>query len=175
MLFDVAATPLFSFYTRHYVKTFMLCQKSAVKTDEVPSNFGFLLYCPHCSYRSSSKRQKDACPDCGKILEFAGPLWIGALNDEGFLKQLLSLNQQRQLEDVNDLQKMLELIQGENRLPAGFFDLHVLSKKLGVPVKGIHSVMEKLHKKGFQAVRTHYTPMALKSDAGIKDVLAALK
>ncbi len=175
LVFDVACTPLFSFYHRHYVKAFFLCEKSAMKADEMLQHMGFLLHCPSCFHRFVDRRQKESCPECGHALEYAGPLWTSPLNDSSFLQNMVKANNKRKGEGGKDIAKLLGLLQEENALPAAFFDVHALSKKLKVSVKGMEEIMRKLEKKGFRVSRTHFAPTALKTDAPAREVVAALK
>ena len=71
------------------------------------------------------------------------------------------------------LDRMLALLEVE--LPtATFYDYHVLAKRLVVSPPAIETVLERLRKEGYRASRAHYAGTALKTDAPLAGVLAAI-
>jgi tRNA (guanine26-N2/guanine27-N2)-dimethyltransferase len=71
------------------------------------------------------------------------------------------------------LDRLLALLEAE--LPtATFYDYHVLAKRSGVSPPAIETVLERLRKEGFRASRAHYAGTALKTDAPLAAVMAAL-
>lgn len=175
MKFDFAVLPLLSFYRRHYVKTFLLCEKGAMKADDMIPNIGFVNHCVHCLHRFPSRRQKECCPSCREPLEAAGPLWLSELNDSKFLDALLKDVRKDHSKDAKSVEKLIRLLRSENAFPVSFFDLHVLAKKSGVSVRSVERVSDQLKRKGFQVSRTHFSPTSIKTNASVKEVRAALR
>ena len=54
--------------------------------------------------------------------------------------------------------------------PATFYDVHSICKSLKVSAPKFDLILEELEKEGFEAIRTHYNPLGIKSDACIKDI-----
>ena len=68
-------------------------------------------------------------------------------------------------------QKFLELLKEESKLDtAGFYDLHVIAKKYGLETTKLEPVLKKV-----KGARTHFSPTGIKTQAGIKDVVKAMK
>lgn len=172
--YDFGVTPLLSFYRRHYAKAFLLCEKGAAKADEDTKNFGFILYCPNCLWRASSKRIPESCPECKSKPDYAGPLWSWKSQDTGFLDVVSGLNAGREYEDKQEIGKMLSLLREEDTFPPWFYDLHFVAGKSGLPSPSTETVVKKLLKKGFKVARTHFCPTGIKADAGIDDLREAL-
>ncbi|MFH1200003.1 MAG: tRNA (guanine(10)-N(2))-dimethyltransferase [Candidatus Micrarchaeota archaeon] len=171
---DFGAVPMFSFYRRHYAKAFILCEKGAKQADASLENISFVLYCQKCLWRSKAKRVSQNCPECNNSLDYAGPLWAGRLQDQHFLAAMSKENGRRKYADREEISKLLGLAAGEDSFPPYFFDLHYTSGKLGVQAPSTESVLSALKKRGFAAVRTHYCPTGIKTDAPLGAVTKAV-
>ncbi|VVB67065.1 tRNA (guanine(26)-N(2))-dimethyltransferase [Candidatus Norongarragalina meridionalis] len=147
--------PVLVFYQGHYVKGFFVRGKKP--------KLGFVSYCPKCAARVTGKREKCAC---GFKTQVAGPLYLSDLCDKKFLAKVKG--------DAR-VAKLVGLLSGEIGFPPYFFDLHAVCDCYGLPGKAVATVLDKLRAKGFKAVRTHYCPNGIKTDADVKEVAAALR
>ena len=96
----------------------------------------------------------------------AGPLWLDAYCDLAFLKKLAVLNGKRNYEDREKISKMLGLLSGEQDFPPWFFDVHDIADHFGLQVSSkMDSIVEKLRALGFKAVKTHFSPTGIKTNA----------
>lgn len=170
---DYGFTPLLSFYSQHFVKVFVFLDKGAAKADESLKQTGFGFHCFKCGQHFHGRGVKETCV-CHGRLEWFGPVWLGKLNDNAFLRECLTLNAKRKLEDEKQVAKLLGLLLEENDLPPFFFDLHRLCEMEGKTAVPNDVVLDKLRKKGFKAARTHFTGTGIKTNASISDVVGCL-
>jgi len=141
--------PIFSHSTNHYMRTYLIHSKRKI-------NKGYLLYCPKCLNRKTSKTKKGRC--CNRQMLYAGPLWLGRLWDKGLIGSGL-----------------IPYITEESKIKkVGFYDTHMLAKIYKKDAVRVDTFVEKLKKKGFLASRTHIKPEGVKTDAEIKDVTSFL-
>src|SRR3989344_4147668 len=156
--FDKALIPLCSYSKDHYYRLFFQARKGKEECDKILKQHHRVKYCNNClslSIQESCKHKKIS----------AGPLWTGQLNDFKLLEEM-----QKNTDDV-DTQKLLHLLAEESQYNIlGFIDLHEISKNTKkAPLKTQDSI-KLLQQKGFTATRTHFSPHAIKTNAGIKDL-----
>ncbi len=91
---------------------------------------------------------------------------------EETLKRMLELNAQRGYRKAAQIEKLLRTQLSESRIRAyGYYDLHVLAKKLRIGIKGMDEALEDFREGGFAASRTHFCPTAIRTDAPHKEVI----
>ena len=168
--FDFGIVPLVSLSDRHYIKLLLKCDKGAAKAKANCEQLGYVSYCNNCAWRESSKRMKNECKSCNATTDYAGPLWLGALHDNRFLKKMLKLTK-RKYAHIREIGKILGFMLDEADMPPFYYDLHVLAQKWklkGVPQ--MEMVLTKLRKRKFSAARTHFAATAIKTDADFRAV-----
>lgn len=155
----LSCTPLLCFYEGHHVKIVVRLKKGKPERQ-----VGLIAYCDKCHSRFL---QKAKCI-CGNRLLRPGPLWLGDFCDKAFLKKMLAANARRDYEDKDKIHKTLELLLHEQGFPPWFYDVHSVADKFGLGLqKKMDVLVSELRSKGFKAVRTHFTPTGIKTDAGI--------
>ena len=175
--FNLAAEPMLTLSHRHYVKIGFGLSQSAQKAVEAVKTLGFVSYCQKCCWRAGRRIPlAGSCPECGNALVFAGPMHLGGLWDVATLRQMLELNAQRDYGKKKEIGKLLETMLAESQMDSlGYYDLHVLAKKMGHPIKRIEGALSDLRSSGFHAERTHFSPTAIRTDATHKAVIEAAK
>ena len=175
--FNFAASPSFTLSHRHYVKMIFAMQQGAQAAVEAVKTLGFVSYCPGCCHREAARLpRRSACPHCGHVLEHAGPLYLGRLWDADLLARMNSLNAQRDYGKKREIDKLLRTQIGESTIASyGYYDLHVLAKKMKSRIRGIDAALGALRAAGFRASRTHFCPTAVRTDAPHEKVLEALR
>ncbi len=68
----------------------------------------------------------------------------------------------------------LETLAGELDIPF-HYDTHALARRNNLQVGKLAGIIEALRERGYRATRTHFSPMAVKTDAPFEDVLEVLK
>ena len=105
----------------------------------------------------------------------AGPVYLGKLWDETLLGKMLKLNAERKYAKKKEIEKMLSTMKGESAVHSyGYYDLHVLAKKMKRQISGIDEAVAGLRKAGFAASRTHFCPTAIRTGAPHEKVLEVL-
>ncbi len=161
---DLGIEPLFSHFTRNHARIYFKVIRGANLADQTLNSLGYILYCFNCLYRESSKGLKGSCPICGSSLSFAGPLWLGKLHDENFIDAML----ERCPQEFKDAKNIVKRAKEEVNLPASYYKLDYICKKLKIPCPKVSKVIEELIKLGYRASRTLFDGNSIKSDAPIK-------
>lgn len=171
--FNLAAAPIFTISHRHYVKVVFSLSYGSEPAVEAAKKLGFVSYCPKCCFREAKRVvNRENCPHCSHQLQYAGPLYTGALWREETLKKMLELNVERGYGKARQIEKLLETMLAESGMRAyGYYDLHVLAKKMGGKILRIESALEMLNGAGFPSSRTHFCPTAIRTDAPHEKIL----
>lgn len=173
--FNMGVTPLFSISDRHYLKSVLHVRRSADLAYESMKKLGHVRHCKSCGMRGSGQFPPPSCPGCGSPADFAGPLWLGELHDAKFVAKMAALNRKRGYADRAELARTLSLMSGEVGMPPYYYDVHALSKvlKLG-SVARMDAVLARLSGGGFAAVRTHFSPVGIKTHAPFEKIAEAV-
>jgi tRNA (guanine26-N2/guanine27-N2)-dimethyltransferase len=169
--------PLLTFYANHFVRVFLLTFKGKKKISSFFKNYGFIIHCLNCGHRQAFKDDIlhliEKCPLCGESekLTYAGPLWIGDLHEEKFLKELITLNKNSNYTNKKHIEKLLSLALDELNLPISYYNIHKLTQKLNMPfVPKIEGVLAAIRKKGYNVSRTHFDFLSIKTNMDIKSL-----
>jgi len=176
--FDFGIVPLFSLSHKHYMKTIVRLHAGAEKAFESVRKLGTIRWCKKCLAHESSfgfnGGESDEC-QCGGKWDYAGPLWLGEIHEKETVAKMRELNTKREYANKEKLEKLLSTFDAEIGMPAAYYDIHCLCKVLGITAIGTDEVIAQLAKKKYKAVRTHFRPTAIKTDAKQKDVISAIK
>ena len=66
--------------------------------------------------------------------------------------------------------KLLNKCLVEADAPATFYDVHSICKTLKLSAPKFELILNELEKDGFKAIKTHYNPIGIKTDAGIENI-----
>jgi len=178
---DVAIGPLFSYSAYNHVRTYVVVSYGAKQANKNMENMGYILHCFSCLYRDWQKgiipRFKWDCPECGSKLQVAGPLWLGPLFSGGFSAEVKDEMVRRNLRNKARILKMVSFIIGEEKAPMTYYVVDKVCDKFDFPIPQPSKIMEDLRKRGFQAVPTHFSSKAVKTDASasvVKEVISKL-
>ncbi|MHA1456331.1 MAG: tRNA (guanine(10)-N(2))-dimethyltransferase, partial [Promethearchaeota archaeon] len=163
--------PLLTFYSNHFVRIFALTFKSKEKITNSFSNYGYIIHCRECGFRTrqsiSPIETIDTCPSCENKSSFsyAGPLWVGTIHDSTFLRQIITENDVKDYKKKKIIDKLIKFALQENTMPLSYYNLHKLCRVLkcsSVPKieQVIHTIKEFEH----EATRTHFDPLSIKTD-----------
>lgn len=179
---DIGIKILFSHSTDHYIRVYAQIGYGCQKADEALKNTGYILHCCNCLHRETTRQLFGCptCPECGAKMDYAGPLWIGSINDEAYIDQILKENQSVMSKNSAKLNKLLTTIKAEANAPITYYVLDRVCKKMNLPPTSTQSFLNELHNSGYQAVQTHFNPRGVKTDAPalvmqktLKSILAA--
>ena len=164
--------------TEHYMRLYLKVKKGSKKTDESLKNIGYISHCKNCLHRQTSNGLaspiNEICPVCGEKLVHAGPLWLGSIQDKDFIEQMIAEADNKKINSEKEALKLLNKCLVESDAPATFYDVHSICKALKVSAPKFDLILNELEKEGFKAIKTHYNPLGIKSDAGIEDIKTVL-
>lgn len=165
--------------TEHYMRLYIEVKKGSKKSDECLKNIGYISHCKHCLYREQNKglatSTPDICPECGEKLIQAGPLWLGDIQNAEFISKMIEESENKKLNTKKDVLKLLESCRIEAKSPATFYDVHKICKILKISAPKLDQVFENLEKEGFEAVKTHFNPLGIKTNAPLKKIKEIIK
>ncbi|MDY6774808.1 MAG: tRNA (guanine(10)-N(2))-dimethyltransferase [Halobacteria archaeon] len=169
---DVAAEPVLSHVSDHYVRTYMSLDTGGKVANASLEGLGYISHCFDCYYRTSSHGmifdgERD-CPNCGSEMRVAGPLWIDSVRDPEFVDEVRD-EIERYMGTYKRARKVLRLVRDEIETPT-HYDHHKLSKKWGVTPYKIDESVEMIREAGFEASRAHYSGTAIKTDADVDEL-----
>jgi tRNA (guanine26-N2/guanine27-N2)-dimethyltransferase len=179
---DVGLQAVFSYGAHNYVRTYVLLRHGAKEADKSVEAMGYVQHCfgcfhRHFTYGITSYLDK-ACPECGSKLNSAGPLWLGPLWNKQFCGKLRNEAKTGDLRLKQQILRLLFLTLGESDAPKTYFVVDKLCDKWGLTIPSFLKVVDELRKKGYEAVPTHFSPKALRTNAPasiMREVLEKLK
>ena len=160
--------------TEHYMRLYIKIEKGSKKSDETLKNIGYISHCRNCLHRQTKKGLASAieenCPVCGEKLVHAGPLWLGNIQDKEFIQKMIDESENKKINTEKQALKLLNSCLQEADAPATFFDIHSICKSLKISAPKLDLIFDELKNKGFIAIKTHYNPLGIKTDANISDL-----
>jgi tRNA (guanine26-N2/guanine27-N2)-dimethyltransferase len=160
--------------TEHYMRLYLEVKKGSKRTDESLKNIGYISHCKHCLHRQTSNGLaspiEDTCPICGEKLVHAGPLWLGNIQDGEFIQKMIDEADNKKINTKKEALKLLNKCLVESDAPTTFYDVHSICKSLKLSAPKFDLILDELENKGFKAIKTHFNPLGIKSDANIEDI-----
>jgi tRNA (guanine26-N2/guanine27-N2)-dimethyltransferase len=158
--------PLLNHSTKHYFRVFGKIEHLG-KIRNILNKFGYIMDCS-CGNREYGEL-KERC-FCGKKFKIAGPVYLGNILDKKFCKKVLADIRKRDFKLKKQEERLLKLLIEEADMPAFYYDLHYLAKKIKIEIPKLEILIKKLKDKGFEASRTHFCSTAVKTDADFKQI-----
>ena len=160
--------------TEHYMRLYLEIKKGSKRTDESLKNIGYISHCKNCLHRQVSNGLaspiEEVCPVCGEKLVHAGPLWIGAIQDADFIEKMIDEANHKKINTEKDALKLLNACLLEACAPATFYDVHTVCKSLKISAPKLDLIFDEIKNQGFIAIKTHFNPLGIKTNATIKDI-----
>lgn len=161
--------PLFSHCTRHYFRTYLQVLRGEGHATRSLRDIAFIQHCFSCLERgfNALDRLESTC-GCGAGLHTAGPLWVGGFADPKFCSKLTGGVDG--LGKAGEALKLMDTIRLEQAVLKPYCNIHKVSGRLKLPSRSMGELIEGLNGGGFKAVRTHFSNLGLRTDAGISEV-----
>ncbi len=166
--YEIALTPILSFFADHYIRIHFTLDKGAKKTDDRLKDIGYLTHNP----KTGDRRKVIGFPMGLGRLYIAGPLWIGDLHDNQFIE---SLKLDDNLGTIKRLTKYKELWREEANMPPFFFDQNEIARLTKTQPHPLAGILQMLIQQGFKGTKTHFSPTGFKTDADIKEISDLVK
>jgi tRNA (guanine26-N2/guanine27-N2)-dimethyltransferase len=158
---------LLSHSTDHYIRAYVETTYGARKADESVKNLGYVWHCFNCLHRETAKTpfSLNKCPECENRMDYAGPLWIGDIQDKAFCESLRKENSCVAFRNSDRLDNLLSLAEHESKAPALHYVVDEFSSKLQLPEPSVSSVIKILLERGFEAGPTHFNSRGFRTNA----------
>ena len=173
---DVAATPVFTHATSHYVRTYLAVESSATVADERIDDLGHVDWCRRCYWRDHERGliadPTDACPNCGHDTVTTGPLWLGATHDADFVAAV-GKRVDESMGEATKAERLCDRLEAERHDPT-HYDQHELYGNWGEPATGMDEFLAALRDAGHPASRTHYGGTTFKTPASVAEIRDAV-
>jgi tRNA (guanine26-N2/guanine27-N2)-dimethyltransferase len=173
--YDLAATPLLSHATDHYVRTYLWLERGARAADATLAELGHLDHCEACLWREATPgllaAGREACPDCGEGVQTAGPVWLGPPREAEFVDAVCEAvtDDMGTADAARDLCRTLAAELDEPT----HYDQHRLCARWGVGAPAMDDFLADLRAAGHAASRTHYGGTTFKTTADVTEIRAA--
>lgn len=157
--FDKALLPILAYHKNHYFRIYFRSVKSKEKCDEILKEHQYLLFNPKTlEFKTSEFNQEEG-------FDYFGPLWTGSLFDKKLIAKMKKDN------PFPEEQKYLDLLLEESKIDTvGFYDLHVIAKKLALKTTKLEPILKKV-----KGVRTQFSGTGIKANNGIKEIVKAIR
>lgn len=173
--YDVAATPILSHATSHYVRTYLELTRRASDANDALGELGHVHHCFSCLHRETQSgliaRPPDECPACGGRVRTAGPIWLASVNDPAFVTSVRGALTDG-LGTAERARALLDTLEHELDTPT-HYDQHRLCKLWSRSASAMDDFLGRLRSAGFTASRAHYSGTAFKTDASVAEMRAA--
>ncbi|MEF8776407.1 MAG: tRNA (guanine(26)-N(2))-dimethyltransferase [Haloarculaceae archaeon] len=173
--YDLAATPVCSHATKHYVRTYLTLESGARAADDRIDELGYVHHCEHCLRREHEHgliaNPPERCPACGEGIQTAGPIWLGKPADEAFLGDLEAAVDDG-MGTAEEARSLLGTLRAELPTPT-HYDQHRLCKRWGRSAAAMDEFLDRLRRAGYEASRTHYGGTTFKTRASVAEIREA--
>ncbi|PIT84325.1 hypothetical protein COU37_04105 [Candidatus Micrarchaeota archaeon CG10_big_fil_rev_8_21_14_0_10_45_29] len=170
--YNWALEPQFCFSHFHYLKILAKVKQGAdAAAESAKLAKGYIEYCPFCMHHNlSTNFPREKCPQCGKSMQWAGPLWAGKWCEREKLEEMNKLLAKRNYLDKHSLAQFLQIISGEIGGPSLYYDVHKIAKKYFVNLPKSEDLINSLKREGYFASRTHFKNTGIRTDAPVKKI-----
>ena len=166
---DTQIQPQFVENDMHYYRAYI---KILTKPDQ-NEKLGYITYCEKCGARNVENMIVSKCDNCDNNLQVGGPLWIGKLFDEDFIK--IMKHEVKTLQVDKKCEKILDKCLEEVELPPTYYTLdEIASITKSAPV-GLENAIKLIQNSGFTASRTCLNPTGFRTNAKISQICTILK
>jgi len=173
--YDIAARPVLSHATNHYVRTYLEFDHGAKVANDCIDDLGHVYYCQRCLWRESERGliadAPDACPHCGEHVQTAGPVWLARSCEPDFMRSVAEQIGE-EMGTAETARALCGTLAEELDTPT-HYDQHRLCKRWGRSAEAMDAFIGKLRDAGYSASRTHYGGTTVKTDADVEEIREA--
>ena len=102
-------------------------------------------------------------------------MWLGPVQNEEFIDSMIEIADEKELNQKDKVLKLLNSCKIEANAPSTFYDIHKVCRALKISAPKFDKVFDKLEEEGFVAVKTHYSPLGIKTNATNKELMDIVK
>lgn len=175
---ELALTPVLAHATRHYFRVYLRARRSPSVADGLLAQQGYVSHCSACGRRKFTQGIGVELPnicECGVRFAHAGPLWLGRLMDQMFIREISRDLLRRNFRLGQQELVLLNQCAGEADGPPTFYDMHELARCAGASPPKIIGLIGKLREKGYFASRTHFSGTGFRTNAPMDEIAKIFK
>jgi tRNA (guanine26-N2/guanine27-N2)-dimethyltransferase len=177
--YDIGVQILFYHSSNHYIRLYATVNYGAKKANTSLGKMGYIQHCFACFHRRASTGifnfKRKICPECGKRMSVAGPLWVGKIAEENFVIQMEGEAKTRAFRQKRKIRRLLALIEKEAKAPITYYRIDKICDKLNLPMPPTRKLIEKLKEEGYKITLTHFKAQGIKTDAPAEVVTQVIK
>ena len=102
-------------------------------------------------------------------------MWLGSVQNEDFIDSMIQIAEEKDLNQKEKVLKLLNSCKIEANAPSTFYDIHKVCRALKISAPKFEKVFDKLQDEGFIAVKTHYSPLGIKTNASNNELMDIIK
>lgn len=160
---DRFVEPILSHSTNHYVRVYVRVRQGADEANKQASRFAYAWIDDHL--------RRHFAPQPPRTDDWGGPFWSGPLSDAAFLRELAATLPEG---SPRDLTRLVSLLSEEADAPPWYYTVDEFTRRSRKNAPTAARIIERLRQDGHVAVRTHFTPRGVKTDAAPAQFAAAL-
>ena len=178
MQYEKALQPVLCYYRGHYMRAFFHCEKGLGRADKIGTWHGYAVQCKKCLKIETAQIPAMRCSSCGSTAEYAGPMWLGKLNEKKLLKAMMK-NAKAEKKDGKiyaEAAELLAVLSKEAEINAlGFYDTNRLSQVLRIKPPKKLELIQAMQKAGYRAAPTHFSPIGIRTNMPLEQVKKCAK
>lgn len=157
---DKAIEPIVSYTTDHYARVYVQIKNGVGRTNDSMKNLQIIKSGETLGHEKTNKD--------------IGPLWMGKLQNDKVIKELISILFSKEMGTKNQLWKLLDMLEEESNAQAFYYTTDGLSSYLKKSPPKMNVLFEKIKSKGYNVTRTHFNPTGFKTNAPFDKILKIL-
>ena len=88
---------------------------------------------------------------------------------------MIEIAEEKELNQKDKVLKLLNACKIEASAPSTFYDIHKVCRVLKISAPKFDKVFDSLEEEGVTAVKTHYSPLGIKTNASNKELMGIIK
>jgi len=172
----MGAKPILAYTERHYARGYVLLARGVSRANEALRIVGLLQACSRAHYWNGVPRRSlglQRCPVCDSNLLVGGPIWLGPLYDQDWLRSIMERTEAAK-DFSPETRRLLQTLSKEETGIVGHHNLDEDASALGRPPPKKEDVILALRKMGYKASQTCFSPRGVRSNCGPKALEEAI-
>ncbi len=166
--YDIGFDVVFSHFTDHYCRAYLITKRGAKKSDESMNMLGYVKKTPLEEVIIRSFLE-------GYDRTYSGPIYLGPIYNHEIIKEGIKIAKERNYSKRSI--DIMEKILNESRInQIGCYDIHNICsniKELVPPIKDLLTMLESSGN-GFKVSRVHHNPNGIKTNGSVKDIIECI-
>lgn len=154
---DRGATPLLAYCTEHFARVYVRVHGGPREGDEAAARMGYAVFRKDGTHGVAPQPE----PGAG----WAGPLWTGPLSDPSLVAAMAQAAAKDETVGA-PAKRLVQRLSEEAGAPPLYYTVDDLTRRQQLNAPRIERVIESARSAGHVAVRTHFSPRGIKTDAG---------